>query len=142
MEWMFLPLKRYFDFKGRSRRKEFWLFVLFQIIVMMIASFIDVALGFGQVDSYAQATEGYSAGFSMNSSGPVLIITALALLIPGLAVAVRRLHDTDRSGWWLLFNLVPLVGFITIIVFYCLEGTSGPNRFGEDPKGRAPGGFA
>jgi uncharacterized membrane protein YhaH (DUF805 family) len=142
MEWMIMPLKRYIDFSGRSQRKEFWMFVLLQVILLVIASFVDVALGYGKVDSYAQATEGYSAGFAVNSSGPAVIIVGLALLIPAIAVAVRRLHDTDRSGWWLLFGLVPLVGAITLIVFYCLEGTAGPNRFGEDPKGRTTGAVA
>ncbi|RYY26635.1 MAG: DUF805 domain-containing protein [Sphingomonadales bacterium] len=139
MAWMIVPLQRYFDFKGRSRRQEFWMFFLFQVILMFCASFIDVALGYGQVDSYAQATEGYSVGFSMNSSGPVMLILFLALIIPALAVAVRRLHDTDRSGWWLLLAFIPLFGWIAIFIFYCLEGTVGPNRFGEDPKGRMPG---
>ena len=139
MEWMILPLKRYLEFSGRSRRKEFWMYVLFQVILLVIASFVDVALGYGKVDTYAQATEGYAAGFSVNSQGPAVIIVALALLIPSIAVAVRRLHDTDRSGWWILIGLIPLVGAIVLIVFYCLEGTAGPNRFGEDPKGRVTG---
>jgi len=138
MEWMILPLKRYFDFRGRSRRREFWMFVVLEIVLITIAMFVDVALGYGQADSYAHATDGYSAGFSVNSQGPVTIIAMLALFIPAIAVAARRLHDTERSAWWLLLFFVPLFGWIALLVFYCLEGTSGPNRFGEDPKGRAP----
>lgn len=138
MEFMILPLKRYFDFKGRSRRKEFWMFVLLEVILGMIAMFVDVGLGYGTADSYAQATDGYSAGFSISSSGPATIIFFLVFIIPNLAVAIRRLHDSDRSGWWLLLACIPLFGWIALIVFYCLEGTSGPNRFDEDPKGRAP----
>ena len=137
MDYMILPLKRYFEFSGRSRRKEFWMFFLFQVILLVIASFVDIALGYGSTDSSVSTVDGYSASASMTSSGPVMLIVALALLIPGLALAIRRLHDTDRSGWWLLIGLIPLVGAIVLLVFYCLEGTAGPNRFGEDPKGRA-----
>jgi uncharacterized membrane protein YhaH (DUF805 family) len=132
MQWMILPLKRYFDFKGRSRRKEFWMFVLFGIIAGVAATIVDASLGYGSVSS--SVGDG-SANFAFESNGPVVIIVWLALLIPSIACAVRRLHDTDRSGWWLLLIFIPIIGWIVLIVFYCLDGTSGTNRFGADPKG-------
>ena len=131
MEWMILPLKRYVDFKGRSRRKEFWMFFLFTLIVSFAAGMIDVALGYGTATTYSG--DG-SVGASFNSSGPVGLLVMLMLFLPSLAVAVRRLHDTDRSGWWILIALIPLIGWIVLLVFYCTEGTRGDNRFGADPK--------
>jgi uncharacterized membrane protein YhaH (DUF805 family) len=136
MEWMILPLKRYVDFKGRSRRKEYWMFVLFTIILCVAASFIDISLGYGSASTYSG--DG-SVGASFNANGPATVILMLALFLPGLAVTVRRLHDTDRSGWWILIGLVPLVGWIVLLVFYCTEGTRGDNRFGADPKGADAG---
>ncbi|WP_380874628.1 membrane protein [Sphingomonas sp. DBB INV C78] len=139
MEWMLLPLKRYAQFSGRSRRKEYWMFVLFAVIVYAIAIFLDSALGLGgSTTNYADVGDG-GAAVGFNSTGGVLtLIVALALFVPSLAVAIRRLHDTDRSGWWLLIGLVPLIGAIVLLVFYCTEGTKGPNRFGPDPKGDSP----
>lgn len=137
MEWMILPLKRYFDFSGRSRRKEYWMFFLLTIIVGIVAGIIDSMLGFGTASSVT-TDSGVSASFS--SRGPVAAITSLALLIPSIAVAIRRLHDTDRSGWWLLLVLIPIIGWIVLLVFYCTDGTRGTNRFGPDPKD--PGGSA
>jgi uncharacterized membrane protein YhaH (DUF805 family) len=134
MEWMLLPLKRYAQFTGRSRRKEYWMFVLFFVILYVIAMTLDSLLGFGTTTRYADMS-GNSASVGFNSSGGILTLLAmLALLVPSIAVAVRRLHDTDRSGWWILIGLIPLVGTIVLIVFYCTDGTKGSNRFGEDPK--------
>ena len=132
MEWMILPLKRYLEFGGRSRRKEFWMFILFSILVGIAAGIVDAILGYGSGSSYA-AANGVHASF--RSNGPVGGLTSLALLIPSLAVTFRRLHDTDRSAWWLLLTLLPVIGWIALIVYYCIEGTPGPNRFGADPKG-------
>lgn len=109
---MFTALQNYADFNGRARRHEFWMFVLLQIIVFFLAALIDGLTGF-----------------------PALtLIAGLGLLIPSLAVTIRRLHDTDRSGWWLLIGLIPVVGGLVLLVFYILEGTQGSNRFGPDPK--------
>jgi uncharacterized membrane protein YhaH (DUF805 family) len=130
MEWMILPLKRYAQFSGRSRRKEIWLFVLFVFLVGIVAGLLDTALGFGHAESHVSAT---GASYSWFVNGPVSVIWILGTLIPGISVGVRRLHDIDKSGWWLLISLVPFVGGIILIVFYCLEGTRGPNRFGPDP---------
>lgn len=142
MEWMLLPLKRYAQFSGRSRRKEYWMFVLLIFIIYVIAMILDTMLGFGTTTRYADVSEtGAAVGF--NSSGGIITLLAmLALFIPSLAVAIRRLHDTDRSGWWILIGLIPLVGAIVLLVFYCTDGTRGPNRFGPDPKGENPADLA
>ena len=105
--------KKYITFSGRARRKEFWMFVLFNIIASCVASAIDKVLGTMMIGS----------------------LYSLAALLPGLAVCARRLHDTDRSGWWMLVGLIPVVGTIVLIVFACLDSTPGENRFGANPKG-------
>jgi uncharacterized membrane protein YhaH (DUF805 family) len=113
MEWMTLPLKRYADFSGRSRRKEYWMFVLGYFLTLIVATILDGILGLsGMIGPY----------------GIFASIVILAVIVPSIAVGVRRMHDTDHSGWWLL---VPIVN----LIFSLTEGTSGPNRFGEDPKG-------
>ena len=120
MEWATLPLKRYAEFTGRSRRKEYWMFTLLAIGIYIVASILDRIAG----------VNGMIAG----RYGPITALVALGLLVPSLAVSVRRLHDSDRSGWWLLLGLVPIVGEIIVLVFMVLEGTRGANRFGADPK--------
>jgi uncharacterized membrane protein YhaH (DUF805 family) len=143
MEWATLPLKRYAEFTGRSRRKEYWFYVLLLIVVGVVIGVVERALGLtGMVGPY----------------GPVSLLFGVATFVPSLAVGVRRLHDTDRSGWWLLIgyaplllslcltyigslsmamilSLIALVGFIVLLVFMVLEGTKGPNQYGADPKG-------
>jgi uncharacterized membrane protein YhaH (DUF805 family) len=110
MEWMFMPLKRYAEFSGRSRRKEYWMFVLFQIL-LYIAFWVLVLL----VGGGALMSAGGDPTAAMAAGGAILVIfglyglIALALLIPGIAVGVRRLHDTNRTGWWLL---APLAGYV------------------------------
>lgn len=126
MELMFQPLKKYADFQGRARRKEYWLFYLFVVIVQIVLMIIAGAGG----------------GMSEEASPGPLGMLALALLglfglgviIPGLAVTFRRLHDTNRSAWWLLIALIPAIGPIVLFVFTVLDGTPGPNRFGPNPK--------
>ena len=165
MDWMLLPLKRYAEFSGRSRRMEFWMWILFTFIVGLVLGLIDGILGFrlGPSSSSSFSSAG-TAGFSMFSSIGILgSLWSLATLVPNIAVAIRRLHDTNRTGWWLLlpvipyviglvimlsaaasqnlgmigiggiFSLIGLVGAIVLLVFYCLPGTPGPNRFGPDP---------
>ncbi len=112
MEWYFGALQKYGQFSGRARRKEYWMFILFNIIVACVMAGIDGVLGTG---------------------GILYAIYALAVFIPGLAVTVRRLHDTGRSGWWFLLVLIPLVG-IAVFVFMCLEGAQEENEFGSNPK--------
>jgi uncharacterized membrane protein YhaH (DUF805 family) len=120
MEWATLPLKRYAEFTGRSRRKEYWMFVLLSIGIYIVASILDGIAGLNRTIA--------------GTYGPITLLVALGLLVPTLAVSIRRLHDSDRSGWWLLLGLVPLVGEIIVLVFMVLKGTRGANRFGADPK--------
>lgn len=109
MEWMILPFKRYFDFKGRSRRKEYWMYTLFVIIVSIVLSFVDSMLGLGGSATGDADLTSTSAGAAGALSGGLLAnIFSLATLIPSLAVGVRRLHDIDRSGWWILLPLGPI----------------------------------
>ena len=119
MSWYLQALKKYAVFGGRSRRMEYWYFVLFNIIVSIVLGVIDGLLG----------TSGSYAGAGLLSG-----IYGLAVLIPSLAVTVRRLHDTDRTGWWILIALVPLIGVIVLLVFALLEGTPGDNQYGPNPK--------
>lgn len=120
--------RNYVNFSGRSVRSEYWWFYLFYIIAIIVIMIIEVRLGLGQ-GSYG-AVDG---GFSVNmSGGPLSIIWLLVNFIPSLAVGVRRLHDTDRSGWRLFIVLIPLVGAILLIVWLAKKGTSGANRFGEE----------
>ena len=127
MHWMLMPLRRYAEFSGRSRRKEYWMFVLLNLLLSL---FVWTLL-------LATFVAGMSEGAMTVVMTPVFLVyglVALAFIIPGLAVTVRRLHDTDRSGWNILLGLIPIVGVIVLLVFYCTEGTPGPNRFGPDPK--------
>jgi uncharacterized membrane protein YhaH (DUF805 family) len=130
MSLMFQPLKKYADFSGRARRSEYWLFTLF-IVLVEIAYFILVS-----------AIGGGTSG-NMNPIGMVLsglyFLFVLGILIPSLAVSFRRLHDTDRSAWWLLIALLPFVGGLVLLVFTVLPGTNGPNKFGPDPKSSSTG---
>ncbi|MEK6636895.1 MAG: DUF805 domain-containing protein [Pseudomonadota bacterium] len=119
-DYMTVSLRRYADFSGRSRRMEYWMFVIFNIMVSFAASIIDMVAG------TATAIGGVTGVFSA--------LVFLALLIPGIAVTVRRLHDQDKSGWWFLIIFIPLLGAIVLLVFMFLEGTKGDNRFGSDPK--------
>jgi uncharacterized membrane protein YhaH (DUF805 family) len=129
MHWMLLPYRRYAEFSGRSRRQEYWMFVLFNFLVSGALAII-----FGQ----NQATGvGLQIGFSSNLTGTGGILQnlfGLVSFIPGLAVFVRRLHDTERSGWWTLLVFIPFFGWLVLLVFACLDGTRGINRFGPDPK--------
>ena len=129
MEWMLMPYKRYFDFSGRSRRKEYWMFVLLAFIVYILLGGMLFAVGMS-VNSMGEPEMG---GGGMVFAG-LLGIFVLASLIPSLAVQVRRFHDQDKSGWFVLINFVPYIGGLIVLVFMCLEGTRGPNRFGPDPK--------
>ncbi|WP_261844509.1 DUF805 domain-containing protein [Aliamphritea ceti] len=113
MNHFFGALKKYADFSGRARRQEYWMFILFYIIFTIVIGLVDNLLGI----------PGILSG-----------IFALALLLPSLAIGARRLHDTNRSGWWLLMYLLPVVGPVVILIFNILEGDQNENRFGSDPK--------
>ena len=119
MEMMIALLKKYADFQGRARRAEYWMFVLFQLLAVAILGLI---LSGGKTDS-ATAT------------GLMALVT-LGLLLPSIAVTVRRLHDTNRTGWWILISFLPLIGGLWLLVLTVLDGTPTSNRFGPDPKGR------
>ena len=148
-QWMVEPLKKYATFSGRARRKEYWWFQLFAILATLLAFAADVMIN--GLDAMIAGATGY-----------VEALLSLALLLPSLAVSVRRLHDTDRRGWWLLMPIVPalvlggaigamvagvdgayklalaaalLLGIVSVllIVWYCSRGTIGENRFGPDP---------
>jgi uncharacterized membrane protein YhaH (DUF805 family) len=129
MSWYIKVLKQYVDFSGRARRTEYWMFTLFNLIISVVLGVVDRALGFGSFTGSASGGVGFSASLGLLGG-----LYALAVLLPSLGVAVRRLHDTDRSGWWLLIALIPLIGGIVLLVFFVLEGTRGPNRHGPDPK--------
>ena len=120
MNWYLEVLRKYLVFEGRARRKEYWFFVLFNIIIGIVLALIDRQTG----TLNPETGVGFLSG-----------IYSLAVLIPTIAVAIRRLHDTDRSGWWLLILLVPIIGGLVLLVFFVLDGTPGSNQFGPNPKG-------
>ena len=132
MEWMLMPLRRYAEFSGRSRRKEYWMWLLFVVIVAVITTWLDIALGLG--GSAAGTAQGGSASFNVNF-GLITILFMLAILVPNLAVGIRRLHDLDKSGWMILIGLIPFLGGLYLLFLFTQPGTVGPNRFGADPKG-------
>lgn len=131
MEWMIMPLKRYADFSGRSRRKEYWMFTL-GVVLAFVFAFIVFALVAGTLGSSGNSEDVTSM---IGGTGVLIfVIGYLAILIPSIAVQVRRFHDQDKSGWFVLLGLIPYIGGLIVLVFMCLEGTQGPNRFGPDPK--------
>lgn len=170
MEWMIMPLRRYAEFSGRSRRQEFWVWQLLKVLVSLVFMIV-IGIVFGvSIASVAgssnPASVGAGAAIGMGVGllvYLVMLILGLAVLVPDIAVSVRRLHDTDRSGLWLLSvigcyvvgyvlflvgamaqssaiavvgGIALLGGFVvavTLLVFMCLPGTIGPNRYGADP---------
>jgi uncharacterized membrane protein YhaH (DUF805 family) len=119
MNWYLKVLKQYADFSGRARRKEYWMFVLFNMIFCIVAAILDNLLGL---------TISVAIPY-----GVFYFLYALAVLIPGLAVAVRRLHDVGKGGGWIFISLVPLIGGIWLLVLFCTDSEQG-NRFGQSPK--------
>lgn len=141
LEWMFMPLKRYADFNGRSRRMEYWSFTLFLVIVyvILLAIMMGGGLSMSAMTDPTAVPEGPGVLFWIG--GGLLALFALAIIVPSIAVGVRRLHDRDMSGWWYLgvivASMIPFVGFIAGIAFLVitlLPGTPGPNKYGPDPK--------
>ena len=112
MNWYLDVLKKYAVFSGRARRKEYWMFALFNFIIAIVIGIIEGIIGTGFLG----------------------ILYMLAVLIPCLAVSVRRLHDIDRTGWWVLIGLVPLIGAIVLIIFAVMDSTPGENQYGPNPK--------
>jgi uncharacterized membrane protein YhaH (DUF805 family) len=119
MDWYLAALKKYAQFSGRARRKEYWYFALFNMIFSIALSFIDGLTGTWDPES---------------GVGLLSTIYSLAVLIPSIAVGVRRLHDTGRSAWWLLILLIPLIGVIIFLVFMVLDSEAGDNQYGASPK--------
>jgi uncharacterized membrane protein YhaH (DUF805 family) len=113
MSWYLAVLKKYAQFSGRARRAEYWWFFLVNVIVSGVLGWIEARAG---------------------SSGVVGIVYSLAVLVPSLAVSVRRLHDTGRSGWWMLLLALPIAGAIVLLVFAAQDGNAGPNQYGPSPK--------
>ena len=123
MNWFLMALKNYVGFSGRSRRSEYWYFTLFYLVIAIVLSVLDGIVFGGSVDG---------------KGTPVLSgLFMLAMLLPSIAVGMRRLHDTDRSGWWLLIGMIPILGAIVLIVFFVQDSKPGDNRFGPNPKGVA-----
>ena len=116
-DWYMQVLKKYAVFSGRARRKEYWFFILW---------FLIISIGLGIIDAMV--------GLHIGRAGLLQSLYSLALLIPSLAVAVRRLHDTGRTGWWLLIGLIPVIGAIVLLVFLFLDGQPGQNEYGPSPK--------
>lgn len=123
MNWYLKVLKQYTDFSGRARRKEYWMYTLFNVLFSIAAMVIDNVLGL------SFELQGQSMGY-----GYVYVLYVLFVLIPGLAVAVRRLHDVGKSGWFLLIGLIPLIGSIWLLVLFCTDGESNSNKWGNNPK--------
>ncbi len=119
MNWYLDAWKNYINFQGRARRKAYWMFVLFNIIAAVLVGMLDSVLGLGGESGY----------------GPISGLYSLAVFLPGLALAVRRLHDTGRTGWWMLIGLIPLIGWIVLLVFFVQDSQPGSNQYGPNPKG-------
>lgn len=117
MHWYLDVLKKYAVFSGRARRMEYWMFALINFVITIVLAIIDGMVGLGG-ESYGVLSGLYT----------------LAVLIPSLAVSVRRLHDTGRSGWWLLIALIPILGGLVLLVFMVLDSEAGPNQYGPSPK--------
>ena len=112
MEWYIKVLENYANFEGRARRMEYWMFVLINFFITIGIGLISGLLGFGEF---------------------LGTLYGLAIFIPSLAVSVRRLHDSGRTGWWILLFLIPVLGTIILIIFFCFEGEKGSNQYGPDP---------
>jgi uncharacterized membrane protein YhaH (DUF805 family) len=113
--------RNYFGFSGRAPRSEYWWWQLFAVLVIGAALLLDTQMGW-VIDPDLEDSPGWAAS-----------LASLALLFPNLAMAVRRLHDRDKSGWWILLGLIPLIGGLILLVWYLSRGTEGENRFGPDP---------
>jgi uncharacterized membrane protein YhaH (DUF805 family) len=170
MEWMLMPLRRYADFSGRSRRMEFWMWQVFKFLIVIAFYVLIFALA-GSALLSGDPSAVLAVGGAAFIIWLLMMVFFLGIIIPDIAVAVRRLHDTNRTGWWFLAPLAPyvlvilggvmaasnpqspglggvlaLVGMVgvfglglTLLVFYFLEGTKGPNNYGPDPKAPDPG---
>jgi len=128
MKYYLHVLKNYATFSGRARRSEYWYFVLFNLIFAVAAMVLDKALG----TNFSFET---AAGPMQLPYGYVYVVYALFILLPSLAVLVRRLHDVGKSGWFVLISLIPIVGSIWILILVCTDSIPGKNQYGLNPKG-------
>ena len=124
MQYYISVLKHYATFSGRARRKEYWMFVLFNFIFLMVAAIADEMLGI----NFKIMGTGMFYGY-------IYLIYALFTFIPSLSVLIRRLHDVNKSGWFIFICLIPLIGAIWMLVLLCTDGTPGVNKYGPNPKG-------
>ncbi|MBU3012369.1 DUF805 domain-containing protein [Polaribacter vadi] len=125
MNWYLKVLQQYADFKGRARRKEYWMFFLFQILIIVLLSLIIIF-----------SSGGFDSNEEPSDIGLIILgFYFLATLIPTIAVSVRRLHDTNRSGWWYLLVIIPYIGRFVLLIFNCMDSYNGSNKWGENPKG-------
>lgn len=121
MDWYLSVLTKYAVFEGRARRKEYWMFCL-------VSTIIGFAL------SFAAGFVGGAMGLSQTVITLLALVYSFAVLIPSIAVTVRRLHDTGRSGWWMLIVIIPIVGVIMMLVFAVQDSEPGTNAYGQNPK--------
>ena len=122
MNWYLKVIKSAFDFNSRARRKEYWMYVIINWVIIGVLGVVEHLLGF------SKSEDGY---------GFITGLYALVIFIPGLAVSVRRLHDINRSGWALLINLIPIIGQIILFIWMIKEGNQGENKYGPNPKNTA-----
>ncbi len=118
MDWYIKALRNYIGFGGRARRKEYWMFILVNLVLSVVLGILDNMLGL----------------HISKDKGVLTTVYGVFIFLPYWAVQFRRLHDTDRSAWWLLLLLIPIVGWLIILAFNCQNGTPGANKFGSDPK--------
>ena len=119
MNWYIGVLKKYAVFKGRARRKEYWYFILFNTLISIVLIVIEGVIGMSSAEA---------------GTGLLVSIYTLAVLIPSIAVLVRRLHDTGRSGWWFFISLIPFIGAFILLFFLVQDSKAGENQFGPNPK--------
>ena len=119
MKWYLKTLKQYFDFNGRARRKEYWMFTLFNVIFCIVAMILDNVFGLT---------------IGIYPYGVLYFLYAIAVFIPGLALCARRLHDVGKSGWMMLIAFIPIIGAIWLLVLMIIDGDAGENKYGLNPK--------
>jgi uncharacterized membrane protein YhaH (DUF805 family) len=132
LSYMVTPLRKYATFRGRAQRAEFWWFKLLTLLLVSIALFIDFRTGHGPFANVALGAHG--GKLTMAAIGPVYAVVVLLLALPSFAVAVRRLHDINRSGWYWLLAFIPVVGAVILLFWFLKRGTAGGNDYGSDPK--------
>lgn len=137
-------LRKYAVFSGRSRRREYWFFALFNLIVSLVLGLLDNLLGTPMVPLADFAVPpgmtgpgGAAVPEDVFAVGLLSLLYGLAVFVPGIAVTVRRLHDVGRSGWWLLLVFIPVIGGVVLFVFTLIDSEPGENRYGPNPKGEA-----